>query len=50
MCVLSVYIIYINIFKTYACMCEYLYIHNKYTQYTHYVIVNWNFLLRMQLI
>ncbi len=31
--------IHVNIFKIYN-VCEYLYIHNKYTQYTHTYYVN----------
>ncbi len=36
---------HVNIFKIYMyiCMCVYLYIHNKYTQYTHIYHVNKNF-------
>ncbi len=34
-----IYIIY------YSFMCVYLYIHNKYTQYTHIYYVNKNFIL-----
>ncbi len=33
-----IYLIYINLtyfVQIYTCMCVYLYIHNKYTKYTH---------------
>ncbi len=28
-----------------ACVCIYIYVHNKYTQYTHIYYVNKNFIL-----
>ncbi len=40
----NIYIL--NIFsEIYTCMCLYLYIHNKYTQYTHIYYVNKTFIL-----
>ncbi len=36
--------VHVNIFKIYN-VCVYLYMHNKYTQYTHIYYVNKNFIL-----
>ncbi len=41
--------IHVNIFKIYT-VCVYLYIHNKYTQYTHIYYVNKNFYKQSRLI
>ncbi len=58
--ILYIYIyiyIYINIFninnifsEIYTCMCVYLYIHNKYTQYTHILLCEQKLLFWMRLI
>ncbi len=33
-----IYIIYNIFLDIYTCICVYLYIHNKYPQYTHYYV------------
>ncbi len=36
---------HVNILKIYVHVCVYVYIHNKYTQYTHIYYVNKSFIL-----